>query len=193
MSEDREIEAIGDAMLAANLPEAFVGRVLELAKTSEGVEDLVHLWSSAPDEAERREVEAELQGAIEDRERSGPAIEVASVEEGERLLKQRCRQKEHLRRLVAAHGGVSEVARRAQMPQPSLSRLLNSMSEPRPSTLLRLAEAMGLTVSDLAAPQTQAPQALAVYTAEPYVAESREYGVLESIGIWLAPKMAVAS
>ncbi len=152
MSEDREIKAIGEAMLAANLPLEFVGLVLELAKTSEGVEDLVHLWSSAPDEAERREVEAELQAAIEDREPSGPAIEAASVEEGERLLKQRCRQKEHLRRLVDAHGGVSEVARRAQMPQPSLSRLLNSMSEPRPPTLLRLAEAMDLTVSDLAGP-----------------------------------------
>ena len=35
------------------------------------------------------------------------------------------------------------------IPQPSLSRLLNTMSEPRPSTLARLAQAMGLTVADL--------------------------------------------
>ena len=45
---------------------------------------------------------------------------------------------------------MTAVALRAEIPQPSLSRLLNSMSEPRPSTLARLARALGVGGAALA-------------------------------------------
>lgn len=154
---DRDIKAIGIEMVDAGLPYAFVLRVLELARESEGVEDLVHLWGGAPDTVERHEVEADLHGMLEDREPSGDIVDVSSGEDGDRLLGLRSRQKAHLRRLVDERGGVSEVARRAKMPQPSLSRLLNSMSEPRAGTLNRLAEAMGVPVSALSAQADAAP------------------------------------
>jgi DNA-binding phage protein len=146
---DRDIQAIGIEMVVGGLPYAFVLRVLDLARESDGVADLIHLWAEAPDADERREVEADLQGMIEDREPAGEPLAVVSVDSGDQLLDERRRRKDHLRRLVEEHGGVSEVARRAEMPQPSLSRLLNSMSEPRPATMKRLAEAMRLSVSAL--------------------------------------------
>lgn len=57
--------------------------------------------------------------------------------------------KARLRRLVEARGGVGVVAERAGMRQPSLSRLLNSASVPRPTTLRRLAGALEVPVQSL--------------------------------------------
>ena len=147
--QDRSVKIIGVEMVDAGLPSAFVLRVLELARESEGVEDLIHLWAEAPDDAERHALEADLQEAIEDREPAGPSFSVGSVDDGDRLLDQRRAQKAHLRQLVESRGGVSEVARRAAMPQPSLSRLLNAMSEVRTTTLVRLAKAMRLPLAAL--------------------------------------------
>jgi len=133
-------------------------RIVELARESEGVDDLLNLWAEAPDAEERQQVEADLYAMIEDREPAGGTAQVASVDDGDALLAARRTQKEHLRRLVEAHGGVSEVARRADIPQPSLSRLLGSVSEPRPATLNRLAAAMGLAPAALLAPVATTPQ-----------------------------------
>lgn len=149
-------------MLAAGLPEPFVLRVVALARESEGVEDMLHLWDDHP--AERGAVEAEFQAALDDREPSGPSVQVHGAEAAERLLDERLRQKAHIRSLVETHGGVSRVAQAAGLPQPSLSRFLNTPSEPKPATLHRLATAMGLAVGDLS------PEALmtaAVYQVEP--------------------------
>jgi transcriptional regulator with XRE-family HTH domain len=57
--------------------------------------------------------------------------------------------KTRLRHLVEARGGVSVVAKRAGMRQPSLSRLLNSASVPRSSTVHRLARALDIPVGSL--------------------------------------------
>lgn len=154
----RDGAVIGVEMVQAGLPAAFVLRIVELARESEGVDDLLHLWAEAPDAEERQQVEADLYAMIEDREPTGGLPQVPSEDGGEALLATRRAQKEHLRRLVASHGGVSEVARRADIPQPSLSRLLGSVSEPRPATLNRLAAAMGLAPSALLAPVAAAPQ-----------------------------------
>lgn len=172
-------------MVDAGLPLAFVLRVLELAKESEGVRDLVHLWAEAPDENERNEVEAELQGSIDDREDPGPTTRVESVEQADRLLDQRRREKEHLRRLVEAHGGVSEVARQAEMPQPSLSRLLNAMSETRPSTLLKLARAMDLPLSALELPTRALLEPAGVRPGDVTAGETPDRGSNEN-SLWIS-------
>jgi len=192
MSEqDRDIKGIGVEMIDAGLPSSFVLRVIELAKESEGVEDLVYLWAEAPDEDERREIEAELHGTIEDREPAGPAHRVESVDAGDHLLDQRRAMKEHLRQLVEQRGGVTNVARRAEMPQPSLSRLLNSLSEPRPATLLRLAQAMDLSVEALT-PAEEPMVSRLVFHTEMYASASIAFGVLESMRYWLTPRQVEA-
>jgi DNA-binding phage protein len=42
-------------------------------------------------------------------------------------------------------GGITKLAERTGIPQPSLSRFFNSVSMPRKSTLLKIAEALNLT------------------------------------------------
>lgn len=59
-------------------------------------------------------------------------------------------QKEKLRKLIDAHGGVSEVARKAGMHQSALSRMLNSASMPRRTTLYRIANALDLPETEIA-------------------------------------------
>jgi DNA-binding phage protein len=57
--------------------------------------------------------------------------------------------KRRLRALIDRHGGVSEVARRSGIPQPSLSRMLASGSMPRRTTLYRIARALDQDESEI--------------------------------------------
>ncbi|EYF05796.1 helix-turn-helix domain-containing protein [Chondromyces apiculatus] len=61
-------------------------------------------------------------------------------------------EKAKLRRLIDRHGGVSAVAAKSGIPQPSLSRMLNSPSIspiPRRATLYKIAIALGLPGMDI--------------------------------------------
>lgn len=58
-------------------------------------------------------------------------------------------EKAKLRQIIDRHGGVSAVAQRCGIPQPSLSRMLNSPSVPRRSTLYKIANALGLSEGDI--------------------------------------------
>jgi DNA-binding phage protein len=59
-------------------------------------------------------------------------------------------EKAKLRKLIDQHGGVSAVAKLTGIPQPSLSRMLNSGSIPRRSTLYRIANALDLPETEIA-------------------------------------------
>ena len=67
----------------------------------------------------------------------------------ERVLPSVVDHKKRLRDLIDRHGGVSEVARRAGIPQPSLSRLLNDASRPRRATLYKIARALDVEESEI--------------------------------------------
>lgn len=68
--DEQNIDEIGFGMVEAGLSAGFVLRVLKLARESEGVADLVHIWGAA-DVGGRREVEADLREAIRDRSVEG--------------------------------------------------------------------------------------------------------------------------
>lgn len=51
--------------------------------------------------------------------------------------------------LIDRHGGISAVARKSGIPQPSLSRMLSSASMPRKSTLYEIAVALGVPESEV--------------------------------------------
>jgi DNA-binding phage protein len=59
-------------------------------------------------------------------------------------------EKAKLRQIIDRHGGVSAVAKRCGIPQPSLSRMLSSPSVPRRSTLCKIANALDLSEKDIA-------------------------------------------
>jgi DNA-binding phage protein len=59
------------------------------------------------------------------------------------------RGKRRFRDLIDRHGGVSAVAKKSGIPQPSLSRLLKSASMPRRSTLYKIAVALGVPENEV--------------------------------------------
>ena len=144
-----ELSPLLQALIEAELPADFIVGVFKMALDSKGARDLLYLWHEAPTRTDRDEAIADLHELLDDRDPSPRVLAQRALSEVDNTLEERRRLKEHLRTLVEASGGVSSVARRAEMPQPSLSRLLNTLSEPRTSTLQRLAKAMGLSLSVL--------------------------------------------
>lgn len=141
-------------MSAAGLDPAFIRAASELARTDQGIYDLMALWLDAKgDGAERDEIAADLQDSIDDYQDAPssplkkPYIRFDQLDDvGDRVLEEKAR----LRDLIDRHGGVTAVARKAGIPQPSLSRMLNSASIPRRSTLYKIANALDLSETDIA-------------------------------------------
>lgn len=143
------------AMDAAGLPTDFVGRVLELAQEDQGVFELLELWVEAAESpSEREHIVANLSEIIDEHDElpaktvHKPKINFENLPE---IADQVAAHKQKLRQLIDRHGGVTEVARRAGMPQPSLSRMLNSASMPRRTTLYRIARALDVDESEVVA------------------------------------------
>ena len=59
-------------------------------------------------------------------------------------------EKAKLRQIIDKHGGVSAVAQKCGIPQPSLSRMLSSTSVPRRTTLYKIANALDLSETEIA-------------------------------------------
>ncbi len=141
------------AMSDAGLDATFVRRAQDLAREDQGAYELLELWSEEDDESERKEILADMQDMLDEaddlpsRPLEKPYIGLGQLDD---VAKRVRGHKEHLRQLIDAHGGVSEVARQAGMHQSALSRLLNSASMPRRSTLYRIANAMGVSESEVA-------------------------------------------
>lgn len=141
-------ETIAIHMITAHLPLEWVLRVLNLAQKRKAVAGLMRMWHEASDE-EKAEYEASIQECLEDEEMVEMKVTINSSASLSTEVKERRDFKKHLRDLIDLHGGVSAIAEKAAMPQPSLSRLLNGGHRPRKSTLLRIAQAMGVDISIL--------------------------------------------
>jgi DNA-binding phage protein len=132
----------------------FIVNASELARSDQGVYDLMALWVEADnDVAEREEIVADIQESLDDYHdapaspQKRPYIKFDQLEDvAQRVLA----EKRKLRQIIDRHGGVSVVAQKSGIPQPSLSRLLNSASVPRRSTLYKIANALDLSEHDIA-------------------------------------------
>jgi DNA-binding phage protein len=141
-------------MVKAGLDREFVINAAELARSDQGIYDLFEMWSeteSTPDE--RDQIVADIQDLLDDY-RDAPSEPVRKpyirFDQLDDVAKRVMVEKAGLRKLIDKHGGVSAVAQRSGIPQPSLSRMLNSPSIPRRSTLYRIANALDLPESDVA-------------------------------------------
>lgn len=140
-------------MKGAGLEPAFIVAASELARTDQGVYDLMALWLDAKgDDAERDEIIADLQDSIDDYQDAPssplkkPYIRYEQLDDvGDRIREEKAR----LRELIDQHGGVTAVAKKAGIPQPSLSRMLNSASIPRRTTLYKIANALDLPETEI--------------------------------------------
>lgn len=138
-------------MDAAGLPNDFVANVLTLAQEDEGVFELLELWVEAREQPEERaKLVASLSEIIDEQAELPPAVIQKPRIDFKNLpdvAKQVAAHKQRLRDLIDKNGGIVAVARRAGIPQPSLSRMLNSASMPRRTTLYRIARALDVDES----------------------------------------------
>jgi DNA-binding phage protein len=143
------------SMAAVGLDRRFVAAISDLARTDQGVFDLLEMWADAEgDDEERDEILADLQESLDDYQDTPsqplqkPYIPFDALDD---VAKDVRAFKKKLRSTIEKHGGVSEVARRTGIPQPSLSRMLNSSSMPRRSTLYKIANALKLPETEIVA------------------------------------------
>lgn len=140
----------GVQMEDGGLPAEFVGRVIRLALEDQGVFDLMELWVEADADAEREPIVADLQEVLDEVEEPGPRVKPRiGFDKLDDVADAVVAHKRKLRDLVDRHGGVTAVARKMGVPQPSLSRMLGSASMPRRTTLYRLARALEVDESEV--------------------------------------------
>jgi DNA-binding phage protein len=134
-------------MKRAGLDDNFIAAAFELAHTDQGVFDLMDLWQGATDGSNRDDVVADIQESIDDYRDAPPSPlkkPYVNFDKLDDVAREVMAKKAKLRDLIDRHGGVSAVAQKSGIPQPSLSRMLNSPSMPRRSTLYRIANALDL-------------------------------------------------
>ena len=111
------------------------------------------LWLDAEaDPSERDEIVADIQESIDDYADAPPEPVHKPYIKYNRLddvANRMMTEKAKLRRIIDQHGGISAVAKKAGIPQPSLSRMLSSPSIPRRSTLYKIANALQLSEEDI--------------------------------------------
>lgn len=138
-------------MESSGLPSNFVSQVLRLAQADQGVFELMELWAEA-ESTERDALVVDLEEAVSEHGdlvagvQRRPKIPFDKFDEVTRRVLE---HKRRLRDLIDRHGGISEVARRSGIPQPSLSRMLSSASMPRRTTLYRIARALDVDESQI--------------------------------------------
>ncbi len=139
------------------LPHAFVVRALQLAQVDQGAYELMELWAESDSSADKGALIADLQELIDDHdELSGVETRAPiSLEAIDDVSRKIAEHKRKLRELIDRRGGVAKVARLTGIPQPSLSRMLNSGSMPRKTTLLRIAQGLKIDESQIIAEWTR--------------------------------------
>jgi DNA-binding phage protein len=113
-----------------------------------GIYDLMAMWAAGMGHpSQQGEIIADLQDSLDDYQDTPseplkmPHIKFDQLGD---VASQVVAFKKRLRDLIDRKGGVSFVAQQSGIPQPSLSRLLNSASMPRRSTLYKIANALNL-------------------------------------------------
>lgn len=135
-------------MKAAGLTSMFITDCVKHALEYEGTHDLMVLWAEASSQAERDEVIADLQDEVDmhlEHPKKPTKKPYVRFDDLEGIAKNIEGFKKNLRRLVDRNGGISKLAKKTGIPQPSLSRFFGSQSMPRRTTLYKIAEALGLS------------------------------------------------
>lgn len=143
---------IAAQMKKMGLSAHFIASCVEQALEYEGTHDLMVLWSEADTELERNEVVADLQDEV-DLKAEAPKKPVkkpyVKFDDLEAIAKDVVKFKNALRKIVDRHGGITLLAEKSGLSQPSLSRFFNSASMPRRATLYKIAEALNLNEKEI--------------------------------------------
>lgn len=141
------------AMKDAGLSSEFISQVIKMALKYEGIADLMLLWEELPDERDAivaaLDEETSDSAHGEDPPLRKPKINFNELEQVSSEIKI---FKDKLREKVDSWGGISKLATKTGIPQPSLSRFFSSSSMPRRTTLYKIANAMDLSETEIRTP-----------------------------------------
>lgn len=141
-------------MQRAGLGDEFIVNASELARMDQGIYDLFELWSqSAGNQNERDQIIADIQDLVDEHRDAPKEPEkkpYIGFDQLDNVAKRILAEKATLRKLIDKHGGVSVVAEKTGIPQPSLSRMLNTPSIPRRKTLNKIAIALDEPETEIA-------------------------------------------
>jgi len=147
-----EVYQIASTMAQAGLPAIFIAGAVALASDYEGAYDLMKLWSQEDEQEEKEQICADLEELIDEhlelprQPTAKPRLDFDQLESvGDSIVA----YKKKLRDLVDARGGITRLAQKSGMCQPSLSRFFNSASMPRRTTLYRIAHALDLPETEI--------------------------------------------
>jgi DNA-binding phage protein len=143
---------IATSLQTARLSPTFIASAIQLAHVSEGVYNLLILWSKTEDAKEKDEIIADIQDLIDDSEKttSEPGLYIR-FDDLEKIASHIDAFKNSLLLIVTKQiGSITKLAEMTGIPQPSLSRFFNSSSMPRKSTLLKIARALNLSEVEIA-------------------------------------------
>ena len=147
---DLHVLDILNEMRRARLESAFIRSLMEHCQRYEGLQDLMEMWFEEGADEERAQIVADLQETLDDIISAPKAPEERPYFQYDDLktIQQDVHEfKSKLREEVDRQGGISELARKTGIPQPSLSRFLSSNSMPRRTTLYKIAKALNLPES----------------------------------------------
>lgn len=140
-----ELFRISGKMKQENLPEPFIAAAIRTALDYEGVSDLVFMWDQETEEKEKEEIIADIQEMIEVcQQKNKSHYQPIKLNDLESVAKDIRTFKDSLLEIVINKGGIGELSKKTNIPQPSLSRFFNSNSMPRRATLIKIAKALGL-------------------------------------------------
>ena len=140
-----ELFAIAVKMKKSGLSDSFIVNAVQTALNLEGAADLMHLWMSEKDVAEREEIVADIQDLIDASKQSEINAETyIKFNDLDAIAKDIRAFKDSLYQIVIERGGINKLADLTGIPQPSLSRFFSSNAMPRRSTVMSIAKALEL-------------------------------------------------
>lgn len=151
-NKDLHVLDILNEMRLARLESDFIYSLMEHCQKYEGVRDLMEMWFDETDPSERDLLVADLQESIDDIADAPKHVDERPYLRFDDLNEIRSdvlKFKQLLRLEVDRQGGISELAKRTGIPQPSLSRFFTSPSMPRRTTLFKIAKALHLSESSI--------------------------------------------
>lgn len=149
-NKDLHVLDILNEMRREGLESVFICSLMEHCQRYEGLRDLMQMWFEQTNSQERAKVIIDLQEAVDDitnapqNPEERPYLRYDDIDE---IKHDVIEFKKLLRKEVDRQGGISDLARKTGIPQPSLSRFFSSASMPRRTTLYKIAKALNLPES----------------------------------------------
>ncbi len=140
-----QLFTIAVEMKKTGLSDLFIVNAVQTALEFEGALDLLHLWANETDKKERDEIIADIQDTIEACQQMNNAEKTqVKFNDLETIANNIRAFKDSLILVIEQQGGITRLSELTGIPQPSLSRFLNSNSMPRRATVLKIAKALNL-------------------------------------------------